>query len=79
MRWLDDVESDLKKMEEKGWKEKTRDREQWRLVVERPRLTQGCTAEKEEERRRRGLRSDLIHVEMENLRSNIFITDKILI
>jgi hypothetical protein len=34
MRWLDDVESDLKKMEVKGWKEKIRDREQWRLVVE---------------------------------------------
>jgi hypothetical protein len=33
-RWLDDVESDLKKMEVKGWKEKMRDREQWRLVVE---------------------------------------------
>jgi hypothetical protein len=31
---LDDVESDLKKMEVKGWKEKMRDREQWRLVVE---------------------------------------------
>jgi hypothetical protein len=27
-------QSDLKKMEVKGWKEKTRDREQWRLVVE---------------------------------------------
>jgi hypothetical protein len=34
MRWLDDVESGLKKMEGKGWKEKMRDREQWRLVVE---------------------------------------------
>jgi hypothetical protein len=34
MRWLDDIESDLKKMEVKGWKEKMRDREQWRLVVE---------------------------------------------
>jgi hypothetical protein len=34
MRWLDDVESDLKKMEVNGWKEKMRDREQWRLVVE---------------------------------------------
>jgi hypothetical protein len=34
MRWLDDVESDLKKMEVKGWKEKMKDREQWRLVVE---------------------------------------------
>jgi hypothetical protein len=33
MRWLDDVESDLKKMV-KGWKEKMRNREQWTLVVE---------------------------------------------
>jgi GTP1/Obg family GTP-binding protein len=28
MRWLDDVESDLKKTEVKGWKEKMRDRKQ---------------------------------------------------
>jgi hypothetical protein len=34
MRWLDDVESDLKKMKVKGWKEKMRNREQWTLVVE---------------------------------------------
>jgi hypothetical protein len=34
MRWLDDVESDLKMMDVKGWKEKMRDRELWRLVVE---------------------------------------------
>jgi hypothetical protein len=34
MRWLDDAESDLKKMEVKGWKEKMRDGEQRRLVVE---------------------------------------------
>jgi hypothetical protein len=33
LRWLDDVESDLKKMKVKGWKEKIRNREQWRLVV----------------------------------------------
>jgi hypothetical protein len=33
MRWLDDVESDLKKMKVKGWKEKMRNRKQWRLVV----------------------------------------------
>jgi hypothetical protein len=26
MRWLDDVESDLKKMEVKQWKEKMRDK-----------------------------------------------------
>jgi hypothetical protein len=34
MRWLDDVESDLKKMKAKGWKEKMRNRAQWGLVVE---------------------------------------------
>jgi hypothetical protein len=34
MRWLDDVQSDLKKMKVEGWKEKMRNREQWRLVVE---------------------------------------------
>jgi hypothetical protein len=31
---LDDVESDLKKMKVKEWKEKMRNREQWRLVIE---------------------------------------------
>jgi hypothetical protein len=34
MRCLDDVESNLKKMKVKGWKEKMMNREQWRLVVE---------------------------------------------
>jgi hypothetical protein len=34
MRWLDDAEGDLKKMKVKGWKEKMRNREQWRLFVE---------------------------------------------
>jgi hypothetical protein len=34
MKWLDDVESDLKKMKVKGWKEKMRNRQQRRLVVE---------------------------------------------
>jgi hypothetical protein len=34
IRWLNDVESDLKKFKVKGWKEKMRNREQWRLVVE---------------------------------------------
>jgi hypothetical protein len=34
MRGLDDVETDLKKKEVTGWKEKMRDKEQWILVVE---------------------------------------------
>jgi hypothetical protein len=33
MRWLDFIESNLKKMKVKEWKEKMRDREQWRLAV----------------------------------------------
>jgi hypothetical protein len=34
LRWLDDVVADLKVMEIKQWMEKTKDRVQWRLVVE---------------------------------------------
>jgi hypothetical protein len=33
MRWLDDFESDLMKTKVKGWKEKMRNKEQWRPVV----------------------------------------------
>jgi hypothetical protein len=41
MRWLDDVESDLKEMEVRKWKEKMRDRKQWRLVVEEAKVHPG--------------------------------------
>jgi hypothetical protein len=41
MRWLGDVDSDLKKMEVKGWKGKMRDRKQWRMVVEEPKAHPG--------------------------------------
>jgi hypothetical protein len=41
MRWLDGVESDLKKMGVKGWKEKMRDKKQWRLVVEKAKAHPG--------------------------------------
>jgi hypothetical protein len=34
MRWLEEVENDLKGMKVTGWKEKMRNREQWRLAVE---------------------------------------------
>jgi hypothetical protein len=34
LRWMDDDVADLKVMEIKQWLEKTKDREQWRLVVE---------------------------------------------
>jgi hypothetical protein len=41
MKWLDDLGSNLKKMEVKGWKEKMRDREQWSLVVEEAKARPG--------------------------------------
>jgi hypothetical protein len=41
MRWLDDVVSDMKKLEVKGGKVKVRDREQWRLVVEEAKTRPG--------------------------------------
>jgi hypothetical protein len=34
LRWMDDVVADLKVMKIKQWMEKTKDRKQWRLVVE---------------------------------------------
>jgi hypothetical protein len=41
VRWPDDVENDLKKMKVKGWIEKMRNREQWRLVVEEAKARPG--------------------------------------
>jgi hypothetical protein len=38
---MDDIESDLKKIKVKGWKEKMGDREQWRLVVEKAKAHPG--------------------------------------
>ena len=34
LRWMDNAVVDLKVMKLKQWTEKTKDREQWRLVVE---------------------------------------------
>jgi hypothetical protein len=42
---MDDVAADLRAMRIKQLTEKAEDREQWRLVVKRPRLTQGCSVE----------------------------------
>ena len=35
MRWLDDVSTDLRKMGVKEWKERARNREAWRDIVEK--------------------------------------------
>jgi hypothetical protein len=42
MRWLEEVENDLKRMKVNGWKDKMRNREQ--CLSRKPRLTQGCSA-----------------------------------
>jgi hypothetical protein len=34
LRWMDDVVADLKVTKIKQWMEKTKDKEQWRIVVE---------------------------------------------
>lgn len=33
IKWIDNVEEDLKRMKIKGWREKAKDRQMWRLVV----------------------------------------------
>jgi hypothetical protein len=48
LRWMDYVVADMEVMKIKQWMEKTKEREQWRMVVGRPRLTQGCSAERTE-------------------------------
>jgi hypothetical protein len=39
--WMDDVVADLKVMKIKQWIEKTKDREQWKLVVEEAKALPG--------------------------------------
>jgi len=41
-RWMDDVVADLKVMKIKQWIEKTKDREQWRLVIEEAKGISQC-------------------------------------
>ena len=41
MRWMDDDVADLKVMKIKQWMEKTKDREQWRGVVQENKAHQG--------------------------------------
>jgi hypothetical protein len=41
MRWQEEDENDLKRMKVTEWKEKTGNREQWRLVVEQAKANPG--------------------------------------
>jgi hypothetical protein len=41
LRWLEDVEKDLREMKVKGWRQKSIDREEWVSVVRGSRLSEG--------------------------------------
>ena len=41
MRWLDDVSMDLRKMGVSGWRDRARNREAWRRVVEEAKAQPG--------------------------------------
>jgi hypothetical protein len=41
MRWLDDVEEDLRKMRISGWREKARRRDEWKSVLRKDKVLQG--------------------------------------
>ena len=34
VRWLDDVQEDLREMEIEGWRRKAQDRDQWRRIAQ---------------------------------------------
>jgi hypothetical protein len=40
-RWLESVETDLKKMDVKNWRRKAQDREQWRTILKEAKVHQG--------------------------------------
>jgi hypothetical protein len=50
LRWLEDVHDDLRKIKVKGWGGKMKNREEWRQVVRRPKLTLSCSVEGKEGR-----------------------------
>jgi hypothetical protein len=41
VRWLDDVEEDLRKMRISGWRGKTRRRDEWKPVLREAKVLQG--------------------------------------
>jgi hypothetical protein len=54
LRWMDQVEEDLKRMRITGWRVKEEDREEWSRIVEQTKTPQGCRVDR---RRRRMLGS----------------------
>ena len=48
MRWLDDVSMDLRKMSLNEWKDRTRNREAWRHIVEEAEAHPGLSRHRED-------------------------------
>jgi hypothetical protein len=44
VRWLEQVEEDLKKMNVRNWRENCKDRRLWNEIVKQPKPTKGCSA-----------------------------------
>jgi hypothetical protein len=53
LRWMDQVEEDLKRMKITGWRVKAEGRQEWVELLNRPRPTQGCRVNRRRRRRRR--------------------------
>jgi hypothetical protein len=45
LRWLDQVEEDLKEMKVRNWREKCKDRRLWNEIVKLAKIHQGCSAD----------------------------------
>ena len=45
MRWLEDVEKDLREVKVKRWRQKAVDREEWAFIIKEAQLSEGRRAE----------------------------------
>jgi hypothetical protein len=56
VRWLESVETDLRKMGVKSWRCKMQDREEWRTILREAKVHQGLECHKKKRKKRKGRR-----------------------